>query len=330
MRWPCEGSLKPKATTPPPRAPSMSEQRDNRPPPRQSPPPQAAKSVRSFKGWFWLSYTPWLVLWLATDFNKAWDAAGIPVIFFLLGIPVSFLIAANRTKLWSSGAWKPHVRVGAITAFAAIAFILVCVLVDKTTSSHPLPSKTQVQQPSVPWSTEAKLPVPRIAAVGKLTAIYKHPNLSIRYPSNWTTKHDSGNTVIFPNGSELGILNGRGPYFSHAIFIQEFSPSQNNLPFDFYAATQECIRAMIQANPGAKVVKSGTEFEIHGHRAVSTHVVNPDSPIGEEHLGIITVDQGNFLSSVTMTVPARDLELYTPVIEALLASITPTSKIQRP
>jgi hypothetical protein len=85
---------------------------------------------------------------------------------------------------------------------------------------------------------------------------------------------------------------------------------------------------MIHANPGATVVlKSETKFEIHGHRAVSTHVVNADSPIGEEHLGIITIDQGNFLSSVTMTVPARDLRQYTPVMDELIASIIPTRKI---
>jgi hypothetical protein len=219
--------LEPKASTSPPRAPSMSEQRENRHPPKQSPPPQAAKNVRSFKGWFWLSYTPWLVLWLASDLNNSWDAAGVPVIFFLLGIPVSFLIAANRTKLWSSGKWKPHVRIGAITAFAAIAFVLVCVLIDKTTSSHSTPSKTQVQQPSVPRSREATLPVPRIAAVGKLSGIYTDSNLSIHYPANWSTEHYSSYTVIFPKAQNLAI-----PTVADRTLATRFSLRRSHPPRD--------------------------------------------------------------------------------------------------
>jgi hypothetical protein len=47
--------------------------------------PQTVQKMRSFKSRFWPAYSPWLVLWLASDLVKSWDAAGVPVIFFLLG-----------------------------------------------------------------------------------------------------------------------------------------------------------------------------------------------------------------------------------------------------
>jgi hypothetical protein len=135
----------------PPRAAQPQQQ-----PPQQQPP---VRNVRTFKSWFWLSWLPWGILWIATDLNPSWDKAGVPVVFFLLGLIVSFFVAANRTKLWSTGRWKPHVRVGAITAVAAVAFVFLCWVIETVTSRKGAPSSltqsiTKQGPASAPASTE--------------------------------------------------------------------------------------------------------------------------------------------------------------------------------
>jgi TonB C terminal len=153
----------PPPQAPPPQAPPNAwGPRTYETPPRaaqsqQQPPP--VRNVRTFKSWFWLSWLPWGVLWIATDLNPSWDKAGVPVVFFLLGLIVSFFVAANRTKLWSTGRWKPHVRVGAITAVAAIAFVFLCWVIETATprkdaSPSLAQSITKQGAASAPGSTE--------------------------------------------------------------------------------------------------------------------------------------------------------------------------------